>query len=113
MTYKHAITAFLKADASDLDAGFSLVLQCLALAEEGGIAQRAFLLGHNVKELLENAAPALVSNSLSAERAAAEVKRREGRNITLLGNVSRDLLCNVSCIDEQSRQGSLMRRWIV
>ena len=43
MTYKHAITVFLKADAGDLDAGFSLVLQCLALAEEGDMAQKGIL----------------------------------------------------------------------
>ena len=35
MSYNHAITVFLKADAGDLDAGFSLVLQCLALQRKG------------------------------------------------------------------------------
>ena len=92
-SHHRAITAFLRADAAELDAGFSLVLQELALAEDGEMAQRAFLLQRDVQTLLENAGSAFLANSLSAERAAAEVKRREGRNISLIGNVSRDLLC--------------------
>ena len=44
---------------------------------------------------MEDAANSLFSHSLSAERMAANVKKREGRHISLLGNVSRDrdLLC--------------------
>jgi hypothetical protein len=93
MSHKHAITEFLKTAPEGLDAGFSLQLQLKALAENGEIAQRAFLMRRDVQEMLEGAADAFFSNSLEAERAAAEVKRREGRNITLLANVSRDLLC--------------------
>ena len=65
----------------------------MALAQVGELQQRAFLLSDVVQELLEGAAVAFFSHSLAAERAAAEVKRREGRNVTLLGNVSLDLLC--------------------
>ena len=93
MTYKHAVTEFLAAEAGELDAGFSLPLQELALAEGSELAQQAFLLRRNVQQFLENSAHAFFSNSLPAERAAAEVKRREGRNITLLANVSCDLIC--------------------
>ena len=55
--------------------------------------QRRFLLSDVVQDFMEDAAIAFCSHSLAAERAAAEVKRREGRNIALLGNVSLDLLC--------------------
>ena len=55
--------------------------------------QRAFLSSDNVQKFLEASVVAFFSHSLAAERKAAEVKRREGRNITLLANVSRDLLC--------------------
>ena len=64
----------------------------MAIAQLGELQQRAFMLSDVVQELLEGAAVAFFSHSLAAERAAAEVKRREGRNITLLGNVSLDLL---------------------
>ena len=93
VTYTRAVTHFLKAPAGELDVGFGLQLQGLALAQVGELQQRAFMLSDVVQELLEGAAVAFFSHSLAAERAAAEVKRREGRNITLLGNVSMDLLC--------------------
>ena len=50
-------------------------------------------MSNEVQEYFEEAATAFFANSLAAERKAAEVKRREARNITLVGNVSRDLLC--------------------
>ena len=46
-----------------------------------------------VQDFMEDAAIAFCSHSLAAERAAAEVKRHETTNITLLGNVSLNLLC--------------------
>ena len=73
--------------------GFSAVVQGLALDQQGELQRRAFMKCDVTQELLEGAAVAFFSHSLVAERAAAEVKRREGRNITLLGNVSLDLLC--------------------
>ena len=93
VTYGHAITKFLAAPADDLDVGFSLQLQGLALAESGELEQRAFIMSDVVQQLLEGAADAFFLHSLAAERAAAEVKRRETSNITLLANVSMDLLC--------------------
>ena len=42
---------------------------------------------------MEDAAEALFSHSLSVERAAATVKKRNSRHICLLSHVSRDLVC--------------------
>ena len=111
-SHRNAITTFLQAEAAELDVGFSLALQRLALAEDGEMAQRAFLLRRDVQEMLENAARAFLANSLSAERAAAEVKRKEGRNITLIGNVSRDLLCRrfTHQRDKQAKEIELAQR---
>ena len=92
-THTPAVTSFLQTRAADLDVGFSLQLQKLALAQVGEMEQRGFLLSDVVQDFMEDAAIAFCSHSLAAERAAAEVKRREGRNIALLGNVSLDLLC--------------------
>ena len=79
--------SFLKAPAGELDVGFGLQLQGVALAQVGEMEQRGGLLSDVVQDFMEDAAIAFCSHSLVAERAAAEVKRREGRNIALLGNV--------------------------
>ena len=82
-THKHAIIIFLQAPTDVLDVGFSWKLQCLALAQEGELRQRAFLMSDVVQDFMEDAAVASCSHSLVAKRAAAEAKRHEGRNITL------------------------------
>ena len=76
-TYKHAVTDFLAALPGEFDAGFSLPLQELALAEGNELAQHALLLRRDVQTFLDNAATAFFSNSLASERAAAVVKRRD------------------------------------
>ena len=93
MTHQHYITLFLAEADDNLDVGFSLPLQKIALARGDEHQQREFMLSDEVQSLLEDAANSLFSHSLSAERMAASVKKREGRHISLLGNVSRDLLC--------------------
>ena len=105
LTFRHAITVFLQAADSVLDVGFSLPLQALALAQDGEMRQRAFMESDAVQDWLEEVAFAFFVTSLDAEREAAEVKRREGRNISLLANVSRDLLCTrfTRQRDEQAR----------
>ena len=91
--HQHYITMFLAEADDKLDVGFSLPLQKIALARGNEHEQREFMLSDEVQNLLEDAATAQFSHSLSAERMAATVKKREGRHIALLGNVSRDLLC--------------------
>ena len=91
--HQHYITMFLAEADDKLDVGFSLPLQKIALARGNEHEQRDFMLSDEVQNLLEDAATAQFSHSLSAERMAATVKKREGRHIALLGNVSRDLLC--------------------
>ena len=105
ITYRHDITLFLKAEDSELDVGFSLPLQALALAQDGEMRQRAFKESDAVQDWLEEVASAFFVTSLDAERQAAETKRREQRNISLLANVSRDLLCTrfTRQRDEQAR----------
>ena len=76
-TYRHAISKFLQATTEELDVGFSLELQRLALAQEGEMQQRAFLSSDKVQKFLEASVVAFFSHSLAAERKAAEVKRRE------------------------------------
>ena len=70
-TFRFAITKFLQAATEALDVGFSLPLQRRALAEDGELLQRAFLLSDAVQEFLESTAEALFANSLAAERQAA------------------------------------------
>ena len=105
LTFRHAITVFLQAADSVLDVGFSLPLQAPVLAQEGEMCQRAFMESDAVQDWLEEVAFAFFVTSLDAERQAAEVKRREGRNVSLLANVSRDLLCTrfTRQRDEQAR----------
>ena len=105
ITYRHDITLFLQAEDSELDVGFALPLQAIALALDGEMRQRAFMESAAVQDWLEEVAIALFVTSLDAERQAAEVKRREGRNVSLLANVSRDLLCTrfTRQRDEQAR----------
>ena len=93
LTYRHAVTWLLQASEQTLAVGVGLPLQGIALAQGGESLQRGFLLSSAVQEHLEEAATAFFATSLAAERKAAEVKRREARSITLLGNVSRELLC--------------------
>ena len=70
-----------------------LELQALALAQHDEPSQRAFMMDDNVQALLGHVHSVLLLHSLDAERKAAEVKLREDRNISLLSNVSRELLC--------------------
>ena len=84
---------FLAEADGNLDVGFSLPLQKIALARGDAHEQREFMLSDEVQSLLEDAANSLFSHSPSAERMAASVKKRESRHISLLGNVSRDMLC--------------------
>ena len=93
VSHRASITRFLQAPAEDLDVGFSLPFQRLALSQGGELLCRAWVLSDAVQEFLEEAAIALFAHSLAAERKAAQVKRREARHISLLANVSRDLLC--------------------
>ena len=74
MSHQHYITLFLKEADENLDVGFSLPLQKIALARGGEQEQRAFMLSDEVQDLLEDAANSLFSHSLSAERMAATVK---------------------------------------
>ena len=92
-TYQHAITSFLQASAEELDVGFSWQLQCVVLALDGELLQRAFLSSPEVQDFLEDKAVAFSTTSLTAERLGAGVKRREARNISLVSNVSRNMLC--------------------
>ena len=92
-TYCGSVTSFLQEPSCKLDVAFSAPLQSLALAQDGESSQRGLLLSDSVQEFLEEAALSLLANSLPAERKAAEVKRHEARNISLIGNVSRELLC--------------------
>ena len=92
-TYAFAIARFLREEANDLDKGFSLVVQRLALGLGGELASSAWLASDTMQVWLGEAAEMLLAHSLHAERAAAEVKRRENRSIVLLANVSRDVLC--------------------
>ena len=92
-TYQHAITLFLQQPDEMLDTGFSLELQNMALAQGDETQQRGFLLSDEVQKFMEEAAAALMVTSLPAERAAAEVKRHESHNVSLLSSVSMDLLC--------------------
>ena len=71
-TYRRAITSFLQSATGDLDVGFSLELQALALAQHDEPSQRAFMMDDNVQDLLEHAANVLLLHSLDAERKAAE-----------------------------------------
>ena len=105
LTWRSDITSFLQAEDSELDVGFSLPLQAVALAQDGESCQRAFMESDAVQDWLLEVATALFLTSLDAERQAAEVKRREGRNVSLLANVSRDLLCTrfTRQRDEQAR----------
>ena len=67
ITYKYAIGQSLQARIEELDAGFSLQLQRLALALEGEIQQRAFLGSDNVQKFMEESVVAFFSHSLAAE----------------------------------------------
>ena len=72
-TYQNAISSFLQELAKGLDKGFSLPLQEMALRQNGEMRQRNFLLSDAVQEFLEEAAEALLLNSLHAERAGETV----------------------------------------
>jgi len=118
-TFRYAITKFLQTPEKELDAGFSGELQRLALAKDGEMSQRAFMSSDQVQAFLEETASALFANSLDAERAAAEVKRHEARNISLLANVSRDLMCRrftqqrekrAAALDAAARRLRMLRR---
>ena len=102
--YQSAISEFLQASPKELDKGFSLPLQEMALSQNDEMRQRGFLLSDAVQEFLEEAAEALLLNSLHAERAGAKVKRYEVRQLSLLSNVSRELLHKqfVKCRERQA-----------
>eukprot|EP00974_Lingulodinium_polyedra_P018617 1803014-Lingulodinium_polyedra.AAC.1 len=63
---------FLQATGQELDPGFSGQLQSLALARDGELLQRAFMMSDEVQEFLAQTSRALLANSLVAERKAAE-----------------------------------------
>ena len=89
--------------------GFSLPLQEMALRQRGEMRQRSFLLSDAVQEFLEEAAEALLLNSLHAERAGATVKRYEVRQLSLLSNVSRDLLHKQFVVWREAQAGEMER----
>ena len=94
----------MRESPKELDKGFSLPLQEMALSQNDEMRQRSFLLSGAVQEFLEEAAEALLMNSLHAERAGATVKRYEVRQLSLLSNVSRELLHKqfVQCREAQA-----------
>ena len=108
--YQNAITAFLRESPKELDKGFSLPFQEMALSRNDEQEQRVVLMSYAVQEFLEEAAEALLMNSLHAERAGATVKRYEIRQLSLLSNVSRELLHKqfVKCREAQALE---MERW--
>ena len=71
LTFRHDITSFLQAEDSELDVGFSLSLQALALAQDEEMRQRAFMESDVVQDWLEEVATAFFLTSLDAEREAA------------------------------------------
>ena len=84
---------FLSTPEQELDVGFSLPFQSLALSHGAELYSRAWLLSDAVQLFLEEVAISFFAHSLAAERKAAQSKRREQRHVSLLANVSRDLLC--------------------
>ena len=93
-TYQRAINEFLREPSDALDAGYSLPLQEMALAQPDEWQQTSFMMSDEVQAFLEDGAH-IFMNSLHAERAAAEVKRAvdTGGRSSLLSSVSRDMLC--------------------
>ena len=84
---------FLLAPAEELDTGFSLRLQELALAAGPDEARQVgFLLSEGVQSMLEGTFEAAVASSLPVERKFAETKRREAPRLCSIATASRSQL---------------------
>ena len=92
-TYLRAISSFVCSRSEQLDIGFSLQLQDLALAQGSEMQAISWLATGALQNFMSEVVDELVASSMEVERRHAHVKKWETSKVSNISTASRNLIC--------------------